>query len=349
MEVRFYNSDMNFIGLMENQQSLIWRRKFYEPGEIRMYCPLTDDNLKLTRKGNLVWKRGSNEAAVIEDRTIMDTPDESHIEVEGRFISSYMDRRLIRPSVSFSGRVEVAMRQLLTGIEYPLPRVVLGDLNGFTEVVTFQATYKNLMEYETKLSKCSEIGYRFRPDFNEKKIYFETFKGTDRTISQGVNNRVIFSEMYDNLNEMTYRENDKLLKNAIYIGGDGQGADRVFVNYGSATGLERRELFVDARDLRQEEGMTLAEYKEKLLQRGREKQTSYKESATITCVTDASANFIYGTNYDLGDIVTVKKKDWGITVNLRITEIEEVYERGKMEIYPVFGDPIPQTIDWRDY
>lgn len=349
MEVRFYNSDMNFIGLMENQQSMVWRRKFYEPGEVRLFCPLTADNLKLTRKGNLVWKRGANEAAVIEDRTIMDTPEESHIEVEGRFISSYMDRRLIRPTVSFNGYVEVAMRQLLSGIEYSIPRVVLGTLNGFTETVTFQATYKNLMEYETKLAKCSDIGYRFRPDFNEKKIFFETYKGTNRTMSQGVNNRVIFSEMYDNLNEMTYRENDKLLKNAVYVGGDGQGANRVFVNFGNATGLARRELFVDARDIRQEEGMTLAQYKEKLMQRGREKLTSYQESTTITCVTDANANFVYGVNYDLGDIVTVKKKGWGITVDLRITEIEEVYEKGKMEIYPVFGDPLPQSIDWRDY
>ena len=347
MEVRFYNENMNFIGLMENQQSMVWRRKYYEPGDVKLYAPLTADNLRLTAKGNLVWKRGSNEAAVIEDRIITDTPEDSHIEVEGRFISSYMDRRLIRPSVSFDGKVEVAMRKLLTDAE-ALPRVELGTLNGFNETVSFQATYKNLMEYETKLAKCAGIGYRFRPDFNLKKIYFETYKGTDRTISQGVNNRVIFSEMYDNLNEMTYRENDKLLKTVVYIAGEGESDSRVVVSIGTATGLARRELFVDARDLRQEEGMTLNEYKEKLRQRGREKLTQYQESVTISCVTDANANFVYGTNYDLGDIVTVRKKGWGIAVDLRITEIEEVYEKGKMEIYPVFGDPLPQSIDWRD-
>lgn len=348
MEIRFYRQDMNFIGLMENQQSLIWHRKYYEPGEFRLFCPLTEENIKLTRKGNLVWKRGSNEAAVIEDRMITDTPDDSHIEVEGRFISSYMDRRLIRPTVTYNGKVELAMRSLLSGIEYAIPYVELGELNGFPEEVTFQATYKNLLDYETKLSKCSDIGYRFRPDFNAKKIYFETYKGTDRTTSQGVVNRVIFSEMYNNLNEITYRENDQLLKNVVYIAGSGEGSDRVIVSIGTATGLERRELYVDARDLRQEEGMTLEAYKEKLRQRGLEKLTGYQESKTIECFTDAKANFTYGVNYDLGDIVTVKKKDWDMIVNLRITEIEEVYEKGIMEIYPVFGDPMPNSIDWRD-
>lgn len=348
MEIRFYSQDMNFIGLMENQQSLTWHRKYYEPGEFRLYCPLTEENIKLTRKGNIVWKRGSNEAAVIEDRLIIDTTDNSHIEAEGRFLSSYMDRRLIRPTVTFTGKVELAMRSLLSGIEYPIPRVELGTLNGFQEEVSFQATYKNLMEYETKLSRCSDIGYRFRPDFNQKKIIFETYKGTDRTSAQGIVNRVIFSEMYNNLNEITYRENDKLLKNVAYIAGGGQGSDRVIVSIGEGTGLERREMYVDARDMRQEEGMTLEEYKEKLRQRGREKMTGYQDSRTIECVTDAKANFTYGVNYDLGDIVTVKKKDWGIVVNLRITEIEEVYEKGIMEIYPVFGDPLPKSIDWRD-
>ena len=348
MEVRFYNAEMNFIGLMENQNSLTWTRKYYEPGKFRLFAPLTAENLRLTQKGNLVWKRGSNEAAVVEDREINDTPEVSEIEIGGRFLSSYMDRRLIRPTFTFDGLVEVAMRTILTNA-YPIPLVELGALNGFTEEVSFQATYKNLMEYETKLAKCSDIGYRFRPDFNEKRIFFETYKGTDRTASQGVNNRVVFSEWYDNLNEMSYRENDQLLKTTVYIGGSGTGSERVYTSFGTdITGLERRELFVDARDLEQEEGMTIATYRAKLRQRGREKLTEYQESTSISCVTDANANFIYKTNYDLGDIVTVKKKDWNITENLRITEIEEVYERGIMEVHPVFGSPLPEYIDWRD-
>lgn len=347
MEIRFYDQDMDFIGVMENQTSLVWNRKFYESGKIRLITPLTQENLKLTELGNLVWKRGSNEAAVVEDRIIEETATRSQIEVNGRFISSYMDRRLIRPKVSFSGKVEVAMRQLLSNAE-TIPRVYLGALNDFTEVVSFQATYKNLLEYETKLAKCSNIGFRFKPDFNEKKIYFETYKGVNRSKSQGVNHRVIFSENYDNLNEMSLRENEQLMKNVVFIGGTGQNDERIYVYYGDATGLERREMFVDARDITWDEGMTEAQYKGKLLQRGREKNTAYQRVDTINCVTNANANFVYKTDYDLGDIVTVQKKDWGVAVDLRITEIEEIYERGVMKVSPVFGSTLPETIDWGD-
>ncbi len=347
MEIRFYDSDMNFIGVMENQVSLIWTRKYYEPGKARLFAPLTEENERLTRKGNLIWKRGSKEAAVIEDRVLDDTTTPATIEVTGRFLSSYMDRRLIRPKVTFNGYVEVAMRTLLSGVA-AIPRVELGTLNNFTETVSFQATYKNLLTYQEKLSKCSDIGFRFRPDFSAKKIYFETYKGKDRSRSQSTNSRVIFSERYDNLNGIIYRENDQLLKNVVYIGGEGEGSERTFVSYGDATGLGRRELFVDARDITREEGMTQEQYEEKLLQRGHEKNTEYQESKSINCITDADANFKYRVDYDLGDIVTVEKKAWGISVDYRITEIEEVYEQGGMKVSPTFGTMLPETIDWED-
>lgn len=39
-------------------------------------------------------------------------------------------------------------------------------------------------------------------------------------------------------------------------------------------------------------------------------------------------NFSYKKDYDLGDIVTVRKKAWGIEMDKRITEIQEIYENG---------------------
>ena len=239
------------------------------------------------------------------------------------------------------------MRKLLTDAE-SIPRVRLGALNGFTDTISFQATYKNLLEYEEKLARSAGIGYRFRPDFSEKEIIFEIYKGTDRSSAQSRNNRVIFSEMYLNLDNVVLRENEKYLKNCVYVGGAGEGDARTYVSFGTEfTGLERRELFVDARDIAQDE-MSDTEYRALLLQRGHDKLTEYAKSTSIESDTDANANFVYKTNYDLGDIVSIRKQAWGITADLRITEIHEVYERGKMRVMPVFGEPLPQTIDWSD-
>lgn len=46
--------------------------------------------------------------------------------------------------------------------------------------------------------------------------------------------------------------------------------------------------------------------------------------------------------------MTVKKKKWGIVLNQRITELQEVYEYGGMYVVPTMGDALPEKIDWSD-
>lgn len=346
MEIRFYNAQMMLQGVMEDQRSLIWTRKYFEPGNFELHAPITDSNLRLTKRGNLIWLKGYQEAGVIEDRTISESSSAREITAKGRFLSSYMDRRLIKSTVNYSGTVEDAMRQLLAGVT-AIPLVELGSRNGFPETVSFQATYKNLLTYENKLAMASGIGFRFRPDFTGKRIFFETYKGADRTISQRTNSRVIFSEEYDNLNSVTYRENDQLYKTVAYVGGEGEGSERVYVQVGSGSGLELREVFVDAKDLRSED-LTAEEYTAQLTQRGLDTLAEDIISEAFDCETAPGMNFSYRSDYDLGDIVTVRKESWGMQANLRITELQEVYEHEIMTVVPTLGSALPETIDWSD-
>lgn len=348
MEVRVYDATLNFKGISENQTSFIWTRRYFESGEFRIYLPLTDDNLKLYKLGNLVTYRGANEAGVIEDLTLRNTSTERVIIAEGRFLTSYMDRRLVRPTLNFSGKVEVAMRKMLNDA-VPIPLVELGELNGFEETIEFQATYRNLLTMEEKLSKGANIGFRFRPDFTEKKIYFETYKGLDKSRSQRDRAFVEFSDMFDNLNSVENRQNDQLLKNVVYVGGEGEGSARTYIIVGddSLTGLERREVFIDAKDISSDD-ITQAEYLAALRTRGLEKMEEHVFSNSYECATIPSGNFKYKKDYDLGDIVTIKKSDWGLNTTQRITEIQEVYEHGSATIVPTFGSPLPTKINMED-
>ena len=348
MEVRVYDSNLNFLGISENQTSFVWHRKFFESGEFRIYLPLTDDNIRIYQLGNIVTYRGANEAGVIEDLILRNTSTERVIIAEGRFLTSYMDRRLVRPTLNFSGKVEVAMRKMLTDA-VPIPLVELGTLNGFDESIEFQATYKNLLSMEEKLSKGANIGFRFRPDFTTKKIYFETFKGLDKSRSQTDRAFVEFSDMFNNLNSVENRQNNQLLKTVGYVGGEGEGSERTYIVVGddSLTGLARRELFIDAKDISSED-LTQEEYLANLRTRGLEKMNEHLYSNSYECSTIPSGNFEYKTDYDLGDVVSIRKSDWGLNTTLRITEIQEVYEHGNATIVPVFGSPLPTKINMED-
>lgn len=354
--IRVYSPDLRYLGTIENHTSLIWTRKYYEPGDFEIHAPITPKNLRLLQTGNIISKRGSTEAGVIEDVENEESDIKNEATRKGRFLSSYFDFRLIggtvvngtvpSPMVNFSGLTEVAMRQLVAGVP-PIPLVELGALQGFTERVEFQATMKNLNTHLGKLARGAALGYRLRPDFKQKKLFFEVYKGVDRTLSQGINARVIFSESYQNLNNAIYKYNNQRYRTQIIVGGEGEYPNRVYVVIGGGSGLALRQQFVDAKDI-SSEGLTAAQYRAALTQRGLEKQADNAIAESMECETEAEVNFTYKLNYDLGDVVTVDKRAWGIKMNKRITELAEYHQFGGMFVAPTLGDALPEKIDWGD-
>lgn len=349
MEVRIYEPNMNFVGLVENQTSVLWNRAYFGGGSFELYCPITANNRNILQMGRLVWLRGAVDAGVIESLTMEQNAVRNQITAKGRFLDSYMTRRLIRPFYSINnGLVETAMRQILSNAA-TIPLVQLGTVQGFTDRVTFQATYKNLFDYEQKLGRYANIGFRFRPDFTAKTITFELYRGLDRTMSQSDRNRVVFSQAYNNIAEAKYNINSQLLKNVCYVGGRGQGSARTYAIAGdnTKTGLDRYEVYVNASDI-SDEDLSDAEYMDMLIQRGNNELQHDVLCDSFECVTDANKNFVYKVNYDLGDIVTIQKENWGLATDLRLTEITEIYEYGAMKVQPTFGTPLPETIDWSE-
>jgi len=348
VEIRIYDDGMDFQGIIENQRSLLWNRQYNETGDFELHAPVTPYNIGLLQMGNLVWKKGAVDAGIIESRHIEEDVDNNEIVVSGRFLTGYMDRRLVRPLFNFSGRAEVAMRTILSNA-VAIPHVQLGTLMGFTDTIEFQATYKRLLSIEEKIAKQTQLGFRFRPDFTAKTITFEVYKGVDRSMGQSDRARVIFSEDFRNLNKAIFEENDQVYSNICYVGGKGEGTSRVVVAVGdtASTGLTRREIFVNGSDI-SDENLTTAQYQEKLKQRGREKLAECALYNSVECEAIPYGNFEYLRDYDLGDIVTIKKESWGISQNLRLSGITEVYEDGTQTIQPIFGTPVPVKANWED-
>ena len=347
MEVRIYNAELYRIGQIENQTSIIWTRKFYEAGNFEIHAPITPQNLKLFVAGNIVSIKGAKEAGVIEDIEKEESDIKNEITIKGRFLSSYADRRVIKGTVNYdTAKIENVMRELLTKCE-KIPLVELGELHGFTPTISFQATYRNLQTVLNKIAKYGLIGYRFTPDFDNHKIIFDTMQGIDHSYAQNKNKRVLFTESYNNLKNAIYKYNSQALKTRAIVGGQGEGAARTIVTVGSGNGLNLRETFVDARDL-SPDGLTEAQYKAALYQRGEEALNEARVAESLESEVDPQTNFTYKEDYDLGDIVTVKKKSWGLYMNQRLTEIQEVYEYGNGYVVPTLGNPLPERIDWEE-
>ena len=200
----------------------------------------------------------------------------------------------------------------------------------------------------TAMARAGGLGFRVYADPAEQCLYFEMYKGTDRTESQDENARVTFSDVYFNIDRPRYEENEANYKNYAIVCGEGEGTDRTIVELDRTNGEDRRELLVDARDLFKEEGQTDAEYTAVLLQRGAEKLDEHNRIQSFEVGIKSSSQFRYKTDWDLGDIVSVKKKKWGLYMDQRVTEAKEVYEYGGGYVVPTFGSPLPEKIDWSD-
>lgn len=352
-QVKVYNIDLQRLGVIDVYRSLIWTRKYKEAGTVEFHAALNSRNLALLQKGNILTMTGSVESAIVEGMAADDYSNE--ITATGRMLSAGLSRRGIKTVVNISNATyEAAMRQLVDAsaisVTNPLPHLLLGEEKGLGNTVTLQVSYKDLYTYLTKLSACSNLGFRVRADYKEKLMYFEVYEGKDHSKNQTGNKRVVFSEVYRNINKATFTTNDQTYKTHAVVFGDGEGTARTVMEATvdeTAEGWQRRELMVDARDISRDD-LTTAQYQAALMQRGAEKLAECGIIECLEAVTLPFVNFEYKKDYDLGDIVTVNKKAWGLEVDKRITEIQEIYENGGFSIVPTFGDPLPETVDLSD-
>ncbi len=117
------------------------------------------------------------------------------------------------------------------------------------------------------------------------------------------------------------------------MAGQGEGAERIIVMVGNdAVGLDKHIIFVDARDI---------ESSADLMQRGELKLSEHKRTNSFQSEILLSGPFQYQKDWNVGDIVTVQNKDWNITMDTRITEVEEIYEAGGLKLSVTFGESIP--------
>ena len=132
------------------------------------------------------------------------------------------------------------------------------------------------------------------------------------------------------------------------MAGAGEGDARTVVIVDLSAGEEVRELYVDAKDIQLEDGVTDEEYKALLYQRGLEKLAECPRVESFEGDGEDVENFAYMVDWDLGDIVTVQYTHLGITMHERVTEIEEVYEKGAATYTPTFGSALPEKLNLGD-
>ncbi len=342
-DIYVYTRDLEFLGIIDFFKSLRWRRKYFESGEFELHIPLNYQTVKYLQKDNIIIREDAIENGIIESWQISDNGEYVEVTIFGRFLSSILDRRIVKKRICFKGNVLDGERKILNEMT-PFSKLEIEEPNIDSNNIVFQCTYKNVYNYLRKLAKNSNIAHRITADINKKKFIFSNYQGLDRTDNQTSNPRYEFSEDKSNIDESNYTYSAKEEKNWCLVGGTGEGVDRTIVEVkkGLYDDLDLKETFVDASSEIKEEDTTDYEYEEILKNRGKENLLDVVETIEVTVYAD---DYKKETGWDLGDVVNVKKESWNVLMRQRIIEIEEVIEDGNQKIFATFGTPLAAPLE----
>jgi len=342
--------DKNFetIGSIPLFRTLLWTRRYEKLGCFELYT--SKDLFPLLNQGKYLYRNDAEELGVISEVNYsQDENGTREAYAKGNFAECLLGHRVVTPGISLTGTVESAMRELVetyaispSDSSRAIQNLTLGGLSGITDTVDMQVTGDNMSEKLYDIGNAFGISHRVRYDYLTNALIFEVWQGKDRRDSQTENSWAVFSNSFYNIRNVIYNRNDVNYKNFAYVAGEGEGADRVVIEVDlREEGEERRELYVDARDLRRQDdnGKTIAldTYKAQLAQRGKEKLSEYRLVETVNSSVDYLANLVYKVDYDLGDYCTYINTEIDVVAEKRITEVMEVYEGGSTELTITFG------------
>lgn len=346
MEIYILDRDINILGVFSTYEAIIWNQKLNEPGTFKAYFMFTEKMNKILQRGNLLYKTDEKEPAIITRKYLkLNKTGEETIQVQGYMASRYLNQRIIWRKMILRGTPEKIMRDMVyenvINPEDParkMNRITLGEFHNYEGDMEKQASYDNLQETLTDISKVSELGYRLILNIAEKMFYFDVFQGVDRTI--GSEHPCIFTRDYGNVYTQEYYEDNSNYRNVCLVGGMGEDKDRILKAVGDSTGFDRYEMFYSASGLSNKD-IAEKEYLKQLEQKGKEKLASYHMAEAF----ESKINQEKAMPFELGDYTTCMDSRWNLTVNTQIKEIEKGFSKTEKSFVVTFGDDAPTLIN----
>lgn len=331
------------IAEIDDYISFIWTQRYYTPGDFELCAPIS--KLQFLEVGNYIFRKYDEYGGIIEKIEIRMTDEAQEMVVaSGRTLESIVGRRVISTQQQITGKVTDGISDLIyDNITNPsraarkISNFTFSNDSANTDEIDSQYLGQNLLEVISSLCETFHIGMKCKLN-RDNEFNFYLYDGADRSYDQNVNTHVVFSDEFDNLLNCDYVENIEEMATDVLVGGEGEGISRTMVwsTLGEQSGLNRFEKFLDASSAVSNDHIITQETYEKQLEGLGLAQVTEYTTAFSGEVNFNSVNF--GIDVEVGDIVTIENKRWGIYINTRILEvIESVGEDGRYEIIPTFG------------
>lgn len=345
MELLFLNKEFEVCKLVDSFKNFAWTRRYFEPGCFSIEVLLEEYRDIKNNGGKYLCCKDFRETAILETLEFNSTAQSTTVILTGRFLEQILADRVIKQTWNCTGTREEIARKLVydycINCQRPLfeGKLQLGELKGLGEKIIYQNTGADIKTALYELLKPEGLSFSIDYDYLNDNLIFNVWSGKDRTENQELNSWATFCKNYENIQNDNYSSDNSQFKNFAYVAGQGIGDKRIVVEVNKiASGEDRKELYVDARDLQQDENMSDEKYKELLYQRGLEKLEDCKKVELTEFEIDPEANLELGKDYDLGDVVMYKSEELDLYIENRIIEVSKVFDGVNEKIEISFGD-----------
>jgi hypothetical protein len=347
--------------MLQHDDAVQWLENYQTPGEVKIDAQATADNLAMLVEGNRVYNTDTDTVARICHVDLVQTEGSELITARCDITSELLSDRTIMATENIAN-VEAGMYSIYQKNRRDLP-IELATPEGYAETTDLEITWGDVLTGEIKLAGVSGLGFKVVFDPETAVETFKVYKGIDRSSDTAPGYIGYFGTDVGNVQNPAITSGTTDYKNVAIVAGAGEGANRtvriVSLVSPAPTGENRRELFVDARDLQQEYQVatptgqydergnpiynyqtrkyTAAEYNAILDARGLEKLAEHLRTFSITCDI-VQNNILYGTDYFLGDRMPIKIPEYGIYAAARISSVTMIYEKEGTKIVALLSE-----------
>lgn len=380
--IEILNENFLKIDILRKYTFAQYTNKFREVGTFKINARLVEENLYLLAKQDMYVLFDGRILGKIEDvKKESDSEFEQTIELSGRLANVLFTKRVVAGTIKFKGNTAQLIKSVIENeitkdknsnryIDIDIKYDNESYLNSICSKVEKEITGGYIWDSIQPVMEQDSLGIYFLPIVSTKHKNSEgldtNISSWELYISAGKNrtkkNRknetpVVFSQSLSNIARTDYEYNTESYCNVAYVAGEGEGTERKWYEIKRTSeeekGWKRNELWVDARDIQSvdEEGneITKQEYEELIKQRSSEKFTeASKEESYEATITEANKQYKYGTDYVLGDLVTIVDNELKIEIDAQITEVTRTIEgvREIVDIAFTYGkvnrDPVEQ-------
>jgi hypothetical protein len=355
--ITILDDTMRIVDVLRKYEYSQYQYKAREIGTFQINAMLDKENLCLMDKTKNFYVLFDDDVfGVIESvKRESDSETSKVFVIKGSLALKLLEYRVIKGQVTFKGKsykyIEELVKQNLIMSDDSNRNIALSvefedeeRLKQVCSIIDKQVTGGSLWDEISEVAEADKLRIVLKPNvvvINRENPYnidgwtLIIGAGEDRTRHRGnkVVSPVVFSQSLSNIANTDYIVDRSKLKNTVYIAGEGEGTDRKWYNidvnsdvtFGERKGWNRKELWVDARDIQSEQDnkkLTDAEYEELMKQRADEKakDNDLSEEYTAT-VTDITKQYTYKKDYNIGDFVTIADEELGMEFDAQITNV----------------------------